>query len=985
MITWCILKKFVSFIVILSLLSGGVLTAQNKISGTLKDAETKEPLIGANILVKGTTTGTVTDYDGHYNLEIPKGYNRVIFSYTGYQPVEITVRADSTVHIELMPGKVLQEVVLIGYGQVKREDVTGALQSISSEDFNQGAITGAQELLSGKIPGVRISTDGSPGGGSAIRIRGESSLSATNDPLIVIDGVPLDNGGISGGRNNLNVVNPADIETITVLKDASATAIYGNRASAGVILITTKKGKLKDGLKFGFESKISSGGITGKVDVLTASEFSKLIQEKYEQGSEARLLLGSHQTDWQDEIYHKAIGQDYILTASGGVADIPFRISMGYTDKNGLLKTDNFNRLSANLRLNPGFINNTLQFNIGLKAASSRNHFADHGAIGSAVGFDPTQPIFSDSEDYGGYFAWRNPQTGKLTGLAPANPVALLYQKEDNSSLNRYIANASIDYRFWFLPELRANLNLGYDFSESSGSVFIDTSAAFASSYNDAKGIDEGGVNNSYSQNKKNSLLEFYLNYKKELFGNEFDVMAGYSWQHFINKNTFKNANLIESIVSEGEDAAELYMLSLFGRINYNIENIAYITATLRQDHTSRFAPKNRVGLFPAVGVAFPLINNDRQLFNKLKARIGWGITGQQDIGGYYLYQGLYQKSFDNARYQLGDDFITTFRPNGYDSGIRWETTTTYNAGTDFSIVKDRLSSSVDVYLKRTKDLLNFNVQVPVGSNLTNVVATNIGSMESKGLEVSVDIVPYKTEYITWQVSANAAINRSKITKLNNADETSIGEEVGGISGGVGNTIQVLTVGYEPYAFYVYQQKYGEDGKLLPGQFVDRNGDSIVNELDKYRIETANPKWVLGISSRFRYKNLSLSFAGRSHLGHQIYNNVQTGFGYQDRLFDLGVLKNVHRSGIANNVQEQGDILFSDAYIQDASFFRMDHITLGYNIQKIMGIDVNLYATLQNAFVITPYKGLDPEVFRGIDNNLYPRPRTWVFGLQLSF
>ncbi len=978
-------KTLIEVILVIALLGGGILAAQKTITGTLTDSETNEPLIGANILVEGTTVGTVTDYNGAYTLKVPPENNRVIFSYTGYRPVTITVLKDSTINIQLIPGKVLQEVVLIGYGRVKRKDVTGALQSISSEEFNQGAITAPQELLAGKVPGVVISTDGSPGGGSAIRIRGESSLSATNDPLIVIDGIPLDNGGISGGRNNLNVVNPADIATITVLKDASATAIYGNRASAGVILITTKKGYLKDGIKYGFESKISSGSIAGKVDVLSAKEFSSLIEDKYEDGSEARMLLGSHQTDWQDEIYQRAFGQDYTLTASGGVADIPFRASVGFTDQNGLLKTDNFNRWSGSLRITPGFLDNTLQVNIGLKAAKSQNHFADKGAIGSAVGFDPTQPVYSDSEDYGGYFAWRNPQTGKLTGLAPANPVALLFQKEDNSSLNRYIANASIDYRFWFLPELRANLNLGYDYSASAGRVFIDTTAAFTSSFNESKGFDEGGVNNTYGQTKKNRLLEFYLNYKKELLGNEFDVMAGYSWQHFHNTSSFDNSNIKGTITTEGKDAAELYMLSLFGRMNYNIENIAYITATLRQDHTSRFAPKNRVGLFPAVGIAFPLIHNNRTAFNHFKARIGWGVTGQQDIGGYYLYQGLYQRSFDNARYRLGDDYVTTFRPNGYDSGIKWETTTTYNAGADISIIKDRFSASIDLYLKQTKDLLNFNVQAPVGSNLTNVIATNIGSMESKGLELSIDMVPYKTNDMTWQISANAAVNRSKITKLNKSDDTSIGEEVGGISGGVGNTIQILTVGYEPYSYYVYQQKYDEEGKILPGQFVDRNGDSIINELDKYRIETANPKLVLGVSSRLEYKNLSISFAGRAHLGQQNYNNVETGFGYQDRLFDLGVLKNVHRAGLENNIQEQGDILFSDAFIQDASFFRMDHITFGYHLDKLMGTDLYLYATLQNAFVITKYRGLDPEVFRGIDNNIYPRPKTWVFGLQLSF
>jgi iron complex outermembrane receptor protein len=426
-------------------------------------------------------------------------------------------------------------------------------------------------------------------------------------------------------------------------------------------------------------------------------------------------------------------------------------------------------------------------------------------------------------------------------------------------------------------------------------------------------------------------------------------------------------------------------MLSLFGRLNYSINDLAFITATLRQDHTSRFSPKNRVGLFPALGVAFKLIDNNNKYFNNLKARIGWGVTGQQDIGDYYLYQGLYQKSFNTARYQLGDGFITTYRPNGYDEGIKWETTTTYNLGLDISFIKDRLSGSVEIYQKDTEDLLNNSVQVPVGSNLTNIIATNIGNMKSKGIEFSVNTTPIINNNLIWDFNANISINKSEITKLNTEDDSSIGEETGGIAGGVGNTIQIHTVGYEPSAFYVYEQKYDESGKLLPGEFIDRNGDGDVNELDKYRIETSRPKLVFGMSNSLSYKKLTLSFAGRAHIGNQVYNNIQTNIGFLDRLDNLAVLNNIHQAGVDNNIKEQDQATYSDAYIQDASFFRIDHVTLNYDFGNLIGKNLRVYATIQNPLVITKYEGIDPEVFGGIDNNLYPRPKVYIVGLNVNF
>ncbi len=959
------------------------LLGQQVVSGVVRDGITEEPLIGVNVVIKDTDKGTVTDIEGRYEIEVFSNDDILVFSYVGYQHREVQVGSRSSLDVILGVGETLDEVVFIGYGEIKKKDVTGALQTVTSESFNKGALTSAQQLLSGKIAGVNISNSGNPGGGAVIRIRGESSLSASNDPLIVIDGIPLDNDGIHGGRNNLNIINPEDIASMTVLKDASATAIYGNRAAAGVILITTKKGRISDGFKLQLNTKLSIANKVGKIDVLSSEEFRDAINERYGTDSDAAMLLGEANTDWQQEIFEQAFAQDYMLSSSGGILGLPFRASVGYTDNKGILRTDRFQRTTGNLQFTPGFFNNRLQINMGVKFSRQKNRFADNGAIGSAIGFDPTQPIYSGVDDFGGYFAWRNPETGVLTGLAPANPVALLEQKEDISTLNRYILHASVDYRFGFLPDLRANLNLGYDISNSSGRINIDTTAAFASSYNFALGIDEGGVLNTYGQEKNNSLLEFYLNYKKELLGNDFDIMLGYSWQRFFNSSDFFNSNLIGTVTTEGRDAAELYMLSLFSRMNYSVSDLVYLTATLRQDYTSRFSPKNRKGLFPALGISFRLINNETHLFNNLKLRMGWGITGQQDIGGYYLYQGLYQRSNETAAYQLGNNFITTFRPNGYDSGIKWETTTTYNAGADISLIKNRLNASVDIYQKNTKDLLNYSVQVPVGSNLTNVVATNIGNMETKGLEFSVSSVPIQTKDFVWDIQVNTAYNKSIITKLNE-DDTSIGEEVGGISGGVGNTIQIHTVGYEPYAFWVFEQKYDENGSLLPGEFVDRNGDGMVNAEDRYRIEASTPRWTGGLSSAIRFKKWDFSFAGRSYFGGKIYNNVQTDIGFTDRMFDLGVLKNIHSIALQNNIEQQSEATFSDAYVFDASFFRMDHITLGYIFDLKTLKEWYVYTTVQNPFVLTNYDGLDPEIFRGIDNNIYPRPRVFLIGANIK-
>lgn len=962
------------------------LLSQRTITGVVKDKSTAEPLIGANVTDRDNpSSGTITDIDGRFELTIDASTVALRISYTGYTSLEIPVQGLSKIDVLLEAGTLLSEVVVVGYGTVKKEDVTGSLQTVDSRSFNRGAITSPQELLAGKVPGVAITTGGGPDDGSQIRIRGESSLGATNDPLFVVDGIPLDNGGVSGNRNPLNIINPNDIESITVLKDASATAIYGSRAAGGVILITTKKGSAGAGTKVSYNGNVSWGSTINRVEILDADEFRAAVTEQF---PDQTSLLGEASTDWQSEIYRTAMATDHSLSMSGALEAVPYRVSLGYTSKEGLLKNDHFGRYTAGINLSPGLLNNTLQLNLGFKGMLTQNTFAERGAIGAALSFDPTRPVFDPNSAYSGYTVWTLPN-GNPNGLAPANPVSLLDPnlRDDRSTVQRYILNASADYRMPFLPALRANLNVGYDFSTGEGGVKIPGGNVVAFSFDPING---GGRDNSYSQKRTNEVIEFYLNYKTT-FGSDhsFDIMGGYSWQRFYNENSFRNtdaANTPSETVERNNIANELFLLSLFSRANYSYKSRFLLTLTLRGDATSRFAPENRWGLFPAVATAVKIIDNNNDLFNSIKLRAGWGVTGQQDIGSPYLFQARYQQSLNNAQYQFGDTFINTFRPNGYDRNIKWEETTTLNLGVDFSIVRGRLSGTIDVYERETRDLLNF-IPVPAGTNLTNFIETNIGNMVNRGVELSLNVSPVVKSKVRWDVNANVAYNYNEITKLTATDDPDYkGIFTGGIAGGVGSNIQIHSVGFAPRSFYVYEQLYDENGLLLEGQFADRNGDGLVNEEDKYRYEKPAADFLFGITSNLSFGNFDFSFAGRANIGNFVYNNVATDMGYLQRLLHpTNYLSNVHRSAIDNNIRNQASATFSDHFVTDASFFRIDHVTLGYNFDKVLGDMMRVYGTVQNPLLITKYDGLDPEIGNGIDNNVYPRPLTVLFGVSVTF
>ena len=788
------------------------------------------------------------------------------------------------------------------------------------------------------------------------------------------------------------MINPQDIETFTVLKDASATAIYGSRASNGVIIITTKKGsKATKGAKdktinLNYTGNFSLYTPTKTLDVFGSDEFRSLIADKYPNQVSR---LGEANTDWQKEIFKNAFGMEHYLSAYGSYKWLPYRISVGYSNVDGILMTDNLQQTTIGGNISPVLLDDHLKIDINAKGSFAKNRFADRGAIGAAVQFDPTQPVTTESEAYGGYFAWLQPN-GNPIDQATRNPVALLNLRDDLSDVNRFIGNAQVDYKLHFLPDLRANLNLGYDHSKSEGNIFVPDYAAW-----EFDNVNGGGLKTEYSQEKKNELLDFYLNYVKDVSSiqSKFDVMLGYSWQHFWSFNDNYSTNINGKILNDSSDyTTENYLVSFFGRFNYTFKDKYLLTFTLREDGTSRFSPDNRWGLFPAAAFAWKISDEsfmeNASVISQLKLRLGWGVTGQQNIGqGDYPYLARYTYGQSGAMYQFGNQFYNTLRPEGYDENIKWEETTTYNIGLDYGFAKDRFYGSLDFYIRKTEDLIN-QIPVPAGTNLTNYILTNIGNLENRGVEFSIMTKPIVKKDYFWELGFNATYNKNEITKLTASDDPDyLGVLVGGISGGVGSTIQVHSVGYPAYSFFVYEQVYDTDGKPIQGMYVDRNGDGQITDADRYRYEKPASNFYFGISSRFNYKNWDFYFAGRANFGNFVYYNVASENGVYERLYrpEGPYLSNITTS--VYDVEFQNPEYLSDYYIQDASFFRMDNISLSYTFKNLAKdkLALQLSGTVNNAFVITNYDGLDPEIASGIDNNIYPRPRVYVFGVNLQF
>lgn len=1004
---YCV-KRIMLGMVFWALLVIPVLAQKGDVTGVVRDANDQTPIPGVSIVIKGTFRGTTTDVNGNFRITVEPN-TTLVFSFVGYTTQELVVQPNTTIVVELKPQiALLEELVVIGYGVQKKEDATGSIAVVDTRGFNRGGIVTPTELLQGKLPGVQITTSGgAPGSDTRIRIRGGSSLAASNEPLIVIDGVPVDGEGISGMRNPLSTINPNDIESFTVLKDASAAAIYGSRASNGVIIITTKKSKEDAPFKLTYNGVFTLSTPAKKIKVLNADEFRDILKERFEAegGNRWEFIrdnLGDANTDWQNEIFTNAFGHDHTIAGSGSFKRMPFRISMNYASMDGILRTDNMTRTTLAAGLTPRFFNDHLKININARGVRVDNQFADNGAIGAAIQFDPTQPVKSNDSiyrRYGGYFTWINKATGLPKPVATRNPVALLELRDDHSEVGRFLGNLEAEYKFHFLPDLKAVLNLAYDRSKSDGVVFVPDYASWE--------YIAGGVDRKYTQEKKNELLDFYLNYGKQFptFKSRLDVMTGYSWQHFWRKGSayqtnipnnlaFRNGHNPDSlrVFEDSRYETESYLISFFGRVNYSLMDRYLLTFTLRNDGSSKFRGDNQWGLFPSLALAWRITEENfmknLDVLNNLKLRLGYGVTGQQDItANDYPALPRYTYNQEGAYYLFGGQPVPTLRPEGYDANLKWEETTTYNLGLDFGLYQDRYYGSLDFYLRKTKDLIN-TIPVPAGTNLTNFILTNIGNMENKGVELSLFTRPIVQKDLLWEIGFNATYNTTKITRLTAVDDPSyLGVLVGGISGGVGNTIQIHSVGYPPNSFFVFQQVYDVNGKPIEGLYVDRNKDGKITDEDRYHYKKPAPDWFMGFTSNLSYRNWDFNFAGRVNLNNYVYNNVSSVNGELSRLFrpEGPYLSNITPEALElkfNNAQ-----YLSDYYVTNASFLKMDHMTLGYNFGSVTnGISaLRLAFTVQNVFVITKYDGIDPEIFNGIDNNIYPRPRNFVLSLNVDF
>ena len=972
------------------------LAQQKTITGTVSD-DTGRPLSGVTVSVKGKRVVSTTNEAGNFSITAATD-DVLVFSSVGFQSFEQKVGESATFKVGLKTSAVnLNEVVVIGYGTARKRDLTGAVTTVTSKDFQKGVITTPEQLIQGKVPGLSIiSNGGRPGSGSVIRIRGGASLSASNNPLIVIDGVPLDNGGISGGSNPLAFINPNDIESFTVLKDASSAAIYGTRASNGVIIITTKKGKGGQ-LKVNFSSVNSISSITKKVDVLSADEFRSVVNTSGTAAQKA--MLGTANTDWQDVIYQTAFSSDNNISFSGGLKKLPYRVSIGFQKQTGVLRTDELQRTSLALVFNPTFFNNHLKVDINLKGSAQKNRFAAGGAIGGAVTFDPTQPVYASvkKERFGGYYEWLANTTTGLEPLAGRNPLGQLEQRFDKSTPVRSIGNVTFDYKFHFLPELRANLNLGYDASEGEGTVYVSDSAASAYV---AGGL--GGNNNYYKQTKFNKLAEFYLSYAKDFkaIKSHFDILGGYSYNNYLTTNYnypsyyADGREVLNTAPNFPFNKPENTLLSYFGRTNFSYDDRYFLTATIRRDGSSRFAPATRWGLFPSVALAW---NIKQEVFAKasntlsaLKLRLSYGITGQQDGIGDYDFKSFYALSNSSASYQFGNNFIQGYRPGGYYPNRKWEETTTSNIALDFGFLNNRISGTVDFYYKKTKDLLN-NLPQPAGTNFSAFIVVNVGDMENKGVEFSLNTIPVATDKFTWNADFNITYNKNKITNLTvvRGDKNYAGVPAGGIPGGIGGGFaQVHQVGFSRNTFNLYKQVYDQQGNPIEGLFEDLNRDGIINQNDLFKNKSAVPSVYAGFSSSFTYNKWNAGFVMRASFDNYVYNAIFSANGTLAQFTGNSVLYNGSSHYLKTGFVGSDQQILSDYYIQNGSFLRMDNLNIGYDFGKVLNhkkAGLRLNASVQNVFVVTKYQGLDPEISSGIDNNLYPRPRTIALALNVDF
>ena len=996
------MKRILTAVSILLLgLIGTNVSAQNgyQVKGVVVDS--MGPVIGATVLEAGTANGTPTGLDGDFVLTVSSADAVVEVSCIGYATQTFKASAVPAEIFMVEDTEFLDDVVVIGYGTVKKSDLTGSVSTVKADEINKGVITTPADLLRGKTAGVVVTSgSGMPGSAATVRIRGGASLSADSNPLYVIDGLPVSNDGISGMSDPLSSINPEDIESFTVLKDASATAIYGSRASNGVIVITTKKGsKTASAIPHVAVDFTTSVNTVAKYnDLLDAEGLTQLIRTFYGSNSAAEQHLGIngqiYDTDWQKEIYQVAPTYDGNVSVNGKLGFLPYRVSGGFMSQNGTLKGSKMNRGTLSLNLSPTFLDKHLSVNLNGKGTYAKNWYANQSAIGAANHYDPTKPVTNDVAGYNlnGYTAWYD-AAGNINSMATMNPVALLNDKTDIADAYRFIGNAQFDYKVHGFEDLRFNLNLGIDWATSGGITEL-AQGSEASMHNTNQ--SGSGSHTEYSYGRRDTTLEFYGDYNHTFADiHNVDLMAGYSWQHFYNESKSDSYKLSDPAQSLGNSVwkGELYLISFFGRANYALADKYLFTATLRADGTSRFQ-NHKWGIFPSVAFGWNILKENfaeklADTMSTWKLRLSWGQTGQQAVGGYYdTFAQFLTTQLGSYYFTDGTGYTNPIVATAYSADLRWETTTTYNIGMDLGFWDDRLTASLDLYKRDTDDILNY-IPVPALSNLSNYLNTNIGSMTNMGVELGLNAVLIEKRDMSWTAGLNVAYNHNEITKLTASDENATGVETGGISGGTGNNVQMFQVGYPISTFNLYKQVYDKNGKPINGVYVDKNNNGEITADDKYLNHHADPDYTFGFNTNFTWKNWNAALSGHASIGNWVYNNVASD---TEMLADLWT-----NQFVSNRVASAPTSMFSQAqylsdyYLQDGSYLKFDNFTVGYTFPRLFAVNadryasLNVFGTVQNIYCLTGYTGVDPEIFGGIDNNLYPRPRTFILGVKFNF
>lgn len=964
------------------------LMAQTRtIKGEVTDAQNGEALIGATVMVEGEKGGTVTDFDGNFSLQVSSSAKKIKVSYIGYIDKVLSISDNMKVKLE-SDSKALADVVVIGYGTARKSDLTGSVATVKSKDFNKGLVSSPEQLINGKVSGVQImSNSGSASAGSTIRVRGGASLNASNDPLIVLDGVPLEQGGISGNSSNfLSMINPSDIESMTVLKDASSTAIYGSRASNGVIIITTKKGQ-QGAVKVNFNTTNSLQTRAQMVDMLSRDEFVNVINQFGTDNQKS--LLGTANTDWNDEVYRTAFGTDNNLSVSGSIDKwLPFRVSVGYYNQSGLVRKDNVERWTGNVVLTPSFFQDHLKLTINAKGTLNNNSFNNGGAVWAAATFNPTIPVYSGNDKYGGYNEALDAD-GYPVNAGVRNPRGLVDQYDSKSKVSRFIGSMDVDYKVHFLPDLKLHATVGADYAKGDGTVYVPAYAA--QSYNKDESL--GGSDYKYGpQKNENRLLTLYANYAKyfEDIKSNVDLTAGYDYQYWKSTTPLyytKSAAGTNLSTVKASDYRHV-MLSYYGRINYSFDGKYLLTATVRRDASSRFSKDTRWGTFPSVALGWtlteePWLKNQKVLSN-LKLRASYGVTGQQEGIGNYNYLPVYTYSVAGTEAFINGQYINTYRPEAYVSDLKWETTTSWNFGLDFGFLDGRIGGAIDFYTRKTKDLLA-SVPTAAGTNFSKTILTNVGNVDSKGIEVSLNATPIQTKDWEWNLSYNFTWQNMKVKNLSlikggSQTNVKVGPSIDAYQ------FQVLSEGYEPYMFYVYHQLYdSKTGKPIEGAYADLNNDGEINESDLYRYHSPAPKYIMGLSTSLRYKQLTLGMSFRANIDNYVYNGMGMSTGaFETVSYNNSQLNNLNTSFLKTGFKTRQYL--SDYYVENASFLKLDNLSLSYNVGKInKWASLTVSAMVQNVFTITGYSGTDPEVPNGMDNSFYPRPRTYSVSLGLQF